>query len=90
VVALDLLAAVVVTSLLRKHIPHRVWKAVHWSAYACWPFAMLHGLTAGTDASAGWAQIVYVACAAAVGAAIVWRLAFEVPTRTVVGRSARS
>ena len=32
VVAVDLLAAVVITSLLRNHISHRVWKAVRWRA----------------------------------------------------------
>ena len=90
VVAVDLLAAVVITSLLRNHISHRVWKAVHWSAYACWPFALLHGLTAGTDASAMWSEVVYVACMAAVGAAVIWRLSVEPSRRVVVQRPARS
>ena len=37
VVAIDLLAALIVTSLLRQRIGYRIWRAVHWSAYACWP-----------------------------------------------------
>lgn len=41
VVAVDLLGALVITSLLRRRIGYRVWRAVHWSAYACWPVAML-------------------------------------------------
>jgi predicted ferric reductase len=80
-VAVDLLAAVVITSLLRTHISRRVWKTVHWSAYACWPFALLHGPTAGTDASARWTQAVYVACAGLVGAAVVWRTAPAIAQR---------
>jgi methionine sulfoxide reductase heme-binding subunit len=83
VVAFDLLAALIVTSLLRQRIGYRIWRAVHWSAYACWPVAMLHGLKAGSDAQAGWAQIVYTACAALVAMAVVWRVAVPVPRRTV-------
>jgi sulfoxide reductase heme-binding subunit YedZ len=74
VVAIDLLAALVVTSLLRQRIGYRVWRAVHWSAYACWPFAMLHGLESGTDAATMWARVVYVSCAALVTAAVAWRV----------------
>ncbi len=66
VVAVDLLAALVVTSLLRQRIGYRIWRAVHWSAYACWPVAMLHGLKSGTDAATPWARVVYLACAALV------------------------
>jgi sulfoxide reductase heme-binding subunit YedZ len=74
VVAVDLLAALVITSLLRQRIGYRIWRAVHWSAYACWPVAMLHGLNSGTDASAPWATSVYVACAALVLTAVGWRV----------------
>jgi predicted ferric reductase len=74
VVAVDLLAALVITSLLRGRIGYRVWRAVHWSAYACWPIAMLHGLNSGTDSTAPWAATVYGACATLVLAAIGWRV----------------
>ena len=74
VVAVDLLAALVITSLLRQRIGYRIWRAVHWSAYACWPVAMLHGLDSGTDATAPWARTVYVACAAFVLTAVGWRV----------------
>jgi methionine sulfoxide reductase heme-binding subunit len=74
VVAVDLLAALVITSLLKQRIGYRIWRAMHWSAYACWPVAMLHGLNAGTDAASPWARAVYVTCAAAVLAATGWRV----------------
>src|SRR5581483_7775452 len=35
-VALDLVVALTVTSLLRGRIGHRTWRALHWLAYACW------------------------------------------------------
>ena len=47
--ALDLLAALIVTSLLRARIGLRAWRAVHWVAYACWPVALVHGLGTGSD-----------------------------------------
>jgi len=74
VVAVDLLGALVITSLLKQRIGYRIWRAVHWSAYACWPVAMLHGLNSGTDAAAPWARAVYVTCAAIVVAGIGWRV----------------
>ena len=72
--ALDLLIALVVTSLLRARLGLRSWRAVHWAAYACWPVALLHGLGTGTDASAPWLQALTGACAIAVGTAVAMRL----------------
>ena len=43
-VAFDLVLALVVTSLLRNRIGPRTWRLVHWLAYVCWPFAVVHGL----------------------------------------------
>lgn len=73
-VALDLMLAVVVTSLLRRHIGYRAWRATHWLAYACWPVALLHGLGIGTDTGATWMQVVTGICVAIVAAALVSRL----------------
>jgi len=73
VVAFDLLAALIVSSLLRNRIGLRAWRAIHWSAYACWPFAMLHGITAGTDASTPWVRAIYAGCAALIFGAVAWR-----------------
>ena len=42
--------------------------------YACWPFAMLHGITAGTDASTPWVRGIYAVCAAAIFGAVAWRV----------------
>jgi sulfoxide reductase heme-binding subunit YedZ len=83
VVAVDLLAALVITSLLRQRIGYQIWRAVHWSAYACWPVAMLHGLNSGTDVGTTWANVVYIPCAVLVTAAVGWRV-----TASVVARSA--
>ena len=72
--AVDLLALIVVTSLVRGRIPLRLWRAVHWTSYLLWPLAFAHGLTAGTDLGSGWALAVALTCAAVVAgaAAVAW------------------
>jgi sulfoxide reductase heme-binding subunit YedZ len=72
--AVDLLAAVVVTSLVRKRLKHTTWRAIHWVAYAAWPIAYLHGLGAGSDAATAWMLAVDVACLMIIGATLGWRL----------------
>ena len=73
-IAFDLMLAVVVTSLLRRHIGYRAWRATHWLAYACWPVALLHGLGSGTDAGTTWMRVVTGVCVAIVIAAALSRL----------------
>ncbi len=80
-IAFDLLLAVLVTSLLRTRISPRLWRAVHWAGYVCWPVALVHGLGTGTDGAARWVLAVTAACALAVAAAGVWRLAAGWPAR---------
>jgi predicted ferric reductase len=82
-VAGDLLIALIITSLARRHIGYRVWRAVHWLAYACWPTALVHGLTIGSDRHRTWALGVSYACIAAVAAAGIWRASkARLPVRT--------
>jgi sulfoxide reductase heme-binding subunit YedZ len=75
----DLLLAVTVTSLMRKRLGYRAWRAVHWAAYGCWPLAMFHGLGTGTDASSTWMLLLSALCLAAVVTAIGWRVAAATP-----------
>ncbi|MEV4421768.1 ferric reductase [Patulibacter sp. NPDC049589] len=90
--SLDLLLALIVTSLLRARIGLRQWKAVHWLAYACWPVAVAHGLGNGTDVPhGGWMLWLTGACAVTVAAAVWARLtraprpaATSAPTAPVV------
>jgi DMSO/TMAO reductase YedYZ heme-binding membrane subunit len=85
--ALDLLVALVVTSLVRRRLGYRAWRGVHWLAYACWPVAILHGLGTGSDARATWMLVLTAGCVAAVLAALAGRLTGDdvsAPARTVV------
>ncbi len=72
--ALDLLLAVVVTSLVRLRLGRRMWRAVHWLAYAAWPVAVLHGVAAAKDLRHGILLDVTLLSVAAVLAAVWWRV----------------
>jgi len=85
-VASDLLIALVITSIARERIGYRVWRAVHWAAYACWPLALVHGLGTGTDARQPWALATFLGSLAAVCGATWWRL--STTDRIHVGRRA--
>jgi predicted ferric reductase len=72
-VALDLLIALVATSLIRNRLGLRTWRWVHWAAYICWPVAVAHGLGAGTDRGTLWVFVLTIGCAAAVAGVATWR-----------------
>lgn len=55
VVALYLLVAVELTSLLKARLPHRLWKGVHALSFVLFAVATVHILQAGTDTDDGWA-----------------------------------
>jgi predicted ferric reductase len=72
-VALDLLLAVALTSLLRQRLGYASWRAVHWLTYASWPIALLHGFGTGSDAASAWLLALSIACAAIVLVAVLAR-----------------
>jgi DMSO/TMAO reductase YedYZ heme-binding membrane subunit len=73
-IALDLMIAVFVTSLLRTRMRPGTWRALHWLAYLSWPVALAHTFGMGTDAGEGWVVALGVVCVAAVAAALAWRV----------------
>lgn len=81
--ALDLLLAVTVTSLVRRRMGSGPWRGVHLTAYAAWGLGLLHGLMIGTDAETGWMTVTTVVCASAVAAALLVRVGTLVADRRV-------
>ncbi len=51
--ALDLLVAIAITSLVRARLGYGVWRAVHWTTYGTWVVAILHGAGVGSDTRTG-------------------------------------
>jgi predicted ferric reductase len=72
--AFDLLIVAAATGLARGRIPLRAWRPLHLLAYAAWPLALVHFLTAGTDAGSRWSLALAAASAAAVAGASALRL----------------
>ena len=63
-----------ITSLARRRLGYRAWRAVHWLAYLAWPAAFWHSVTAGTELRIWWVALVVWGCAAAVATACLARL----------------
>jgi sulfoxide reductase heme-binding subunit YedZ len=73
-VAFDLLLAIALTSLLRRHVGHALWRRVHWLSYASWPIALLHTLGTGSDVKSRWLLWLSIACLLVVLASIAYRV----------------
>jgi Ferric reductase like transmembrane component len=71
--AFDLLLAVAITSLVRRRLGYRTWRATHWAAYASWPIALVHGLGTGSDARSTWLLTIAGCCLIVVIVAVVAR-----------------
>jgi predicted ferric reductase len=64
IVAFYLLVAVEATSLLMKHLPRKLWRAVHMTSFAVFAGVSVHAVQAGTDvgeAALQWFGLLSVA-----------------------------
>ena len=79
--SLDLMAALILTSLARARMSRRAWRGIHWLAYAAWPLAVGHSLGSSSDTRSGLVLSLLVGCVLAVAFAVAWRLsrAREIP-----------
>lgn len=57
-VANNLMIAVMVTSLVRERLHHRLWRIVHLLSYAAWAIGVGHGIGIGTDISTAWGMSI--------------------------------
>jgi predicted ferric reductase len=73
-ISLDLMIAMIVTSLLRGHLNRVLWRAIHLLAYLSWPVAFAHSIGSSRDLQQGWLLDLAIGCAVIVAAAVVWRL----------------
>ena len=87
-VALDLAAAVTITSLMRHRVGHRGWRATHWLVYLSWPLALVHSYGTGTDPKAHWMLVLSGLCVTVVLVAVVARVSSGWPTHLVLRLSA--
>ncbi|MGH3143881.1 MAG: hypothetical protein ACRDO9_12245, partial [Gaiellales bacterium] len=75
--------AVYASFSLRRRNGTKNWRRLHWTTYAIFGGATVHGVTAGTDTAHPWAVAVYLAALGAVTFGIAWRaLAPPIPQPT--------
>jgi len=74
--AVDLAGAVLITSVLRRRLGLRMWRAVHYFAYLAWPVAFVHAITAAPyDQHLWFVVLAEWGSLAAVATAVIVRLA---------------
>jgi sulfoxide reductase heme-binding subunit YedZ len=87
VIAVELMIAITVTSLVRGAIGHAAWRAIHLLAYASWPIAVVHSFGTGTDTWSAWMLVLDVVCILAVVGAIAARLLARSPDPLAADRA---
>lgn len=70
---LDIVAAVIVTSLLRRRLSERVWRLVHRSSFVLWPLTLWHGIAMSTG-NQPLLRFITIGCGVIGTAAVLWRL----------------
>jgi predicted ferric reductase len=78
--ALYLTAIVVATFYLRRFVPYRAWRLLHYATFAAFALALIHSAGAGTDSSAAWVQYLY---------AVTGLIAFNLAVYRLLNGSAR-
>jgi hypothetical protein len=82
--ACDVFVLIIVTGIVRRRFATAsnpwAWRALHGTAYLCWPLAVLHGLLAGRLAKP-YVDWSYGACLAAAGLALTMRFMATVRSR---------
>jgi predicted ferric reductase len=72
--ALYVMALTLISSWVRRFIPYRFWRAIHYLSFLTFALVTLHGWLAGSDANEPWLRALYVGGAAAVTFLVVVRL----------------
>ncbi|MFG3704058.1 hypothetical protein ACGF7U_04890 [Micromonospora sp. NPDC047670] len=84
-VAALLMVSVLWTGVVRARFagvgPTWLWRTLHSAAYLSWPFAILHGLSAGRPAGS-WVVLSYLACVLLVVLALLVRLSVSLGRRS--------
>ena len=74
VLALWTMALILASSWLKRHLPYRFWRLLHFLSFATFVLASLHGLLAGSVSGELWMKAIYAGAAAIVGILTLLRL----------------
>lgn len=68
------MALALASSWVRRFIPYRYWRAIHYLSFLAFALVTLHGWLAGSDNNEPWSRALYVGGAAAVAFLVVMRM----------------
>lgn len=85
VLALYGTALLLLSSWMRRRVPYRLWRGLHYLSFITFALVTVHGFLAGSDADEPWMRAVYAGAAAAVAFLGLVRL-FVGPTAAPVPR----
>ncbi len=85
-VALYISIVVVGSFYVRRQIGQRAWRALHYLTFLTFLGATVHGIGAGTDSGASWAQWIYLGAGTIVWFLLVYRIGISIATRQRAGR----
>jgi predicted ferric reductase len=74
VLALYTMVIVLGSTWIRRFIPYRFWRLLHYASFATFVLVTLHGLYAGSDTSEPWMRALYAGASAAVGFLLIMRV----------------
>lgn len=72
--SLHLSILLIATSYIRQSMGQKAWRLIHYSGFAGWAFALLHGIASGSDSGLPWVQYLYLISGAVVGFLTIFRL----------------
>lgn len=73
-VATQLMLLGVLSGLLRRALPARLFRLLHWVALAFFPLAAIHGIAAGSEGTEWYSLLTSILCVLTVTAGLLWRL----------------
>ena len=72
--AFYVMALTLISSWVRRYIPYRFWRAIHYLSFLAFALVTIHGWLAGSDAGEPWLRALYVSGAAAIAFLMLMRL----------------
>jgi predicted ferric reductase len=76
---------------VRRRLGYRLWRLLHYTTFATFALALLHGVAAGTDTQTVWMRWLYTLAGTLVACLVVYRLSeprASAPTRSPARRAA--
>src|SRR5450432_1175457 len=73
------MAALLLSSWLKKRLVYTVWRAIHYVSFGTFILVTIHGWLTGSDSVTTWMISLYFGCTLAVGALIAARITIHSP-----------